>query len=139
MRLLFAGFLIFVLALLVGFVLADPGQRVTLTFGSKQFTDVALPIVLLVALTLGVAFTGVIALFEGAIIRLENRRLRKQLERIETENSFLRSQSGSIPPDDPPFYADGGDPDEELYDEPRQRPLARAPVYDPDGPGPGSG
>ena len=50
-----------------------------------------------------------------------------------------RSQSGSIPPDDPPFYADGGDPDEELYDEPRQRPLARAPVYDPDGPGPGSG
>ena len=125
MRLVFPLVLILLLVVLIGFVITNPAEHVTVTIGNTQYPDVPLPLVALIAMTLGVAFTSAVALTEGAAIRLANRRLRREIQRLETENSFLRSQS--TPPstasnDLPPY-----DPELDLS----RPPPATAPFGDP--------
>ena len=116
---------------LVGFLITNPAERVNITIGSSQYENVPLSLVALIALTIGVAFTATVALIEGATIRLTNRRLRREIQRLETENSFLRSQSQDSPPAtiDPEPLAPHVD---ELYEESLPARPASAPVYDPD-------
>jgi hypothetical protein len=134
MRLVFPLLLLLLGILFVGFLINNPEQRVTITIWNTPYPDVSLGLVALVAMTLGVTFTGVVALVEGATIRLANRRLRNAIQRLETENRFLRSQQA------PPGRA----LDEPLETiEERQPPPARvasdslppadAPVYEPEG------
>jgi len=139
MRLVFPLMLILLSLVLVGFLITNPSQRVEVTLGSTQYTDVPLSLVALIALTVGVAFTAVVALIEGATIRLTNRRLRREIQRLQTEQSFLRSPSPAVAPPRPepepvPDVFDVADVDPEMHEEreesPRSRP-ASAPVYDP--------
>jgi hypothetical protein len=131
MRLVFPVMLILLGVVLVGFVITNPSERVTITLGNTEYPDVPLPMVALIALTVGVAFTAAVALIEGATIRLANRRLRREIQRLETENSFLRSQSQPTPPG--PERESLLDRSElpELSDEPARTRPASAPVYDP--------
>jgi len=132
MRLVFPVMLILLGVVLVGFVITNPSERVTITLGNTQYPDVPLSMVALISLTLGVAFTAAIALVEGATIRLANRRLRREIQRLETENSFLRTQPPAAKTSEPEIYR--ADPASELPeyldDEPEVR-SASAPVYDP--------
>ena len=129
MRLLAAGLLILVLGVLFYFVLTDPGQLVTLTILSTQFTQ-PLPIVLLAAVAVGVVFMGILAMIEGAKIRFENRRLKKEIQRLETQLELTRSQSGE--PAGTPQTAASTErfPVEPIEEQPPAR-LASAPVYNP--------
>jgi len=135
MRLVFPVMLILLGVVLVGFVITNPSERVTITLGNTQYSDVPLAMVALVALTIGVAFTAAIALIEGATIRLANRRLRREIQRLETENSFLRTQSQTARTAEPaPRRATREvDPSSELieYDDSFETHSASAPVYDP--------
>ncbi len=128
MRLVFPALLIALGIVLIGFLLTNPGERVDVTVGNAQYENTPLSLVAFFALTVGVAFTALVALIEGATIRLDNRRLRREIQRLETENQFLRTQ---------PHQAETpGEPETEL---PEARPVeaslerpASAPVYDPE-------
>ena len=123
--------LIVLLVVLVGFLITNPAEHVTVTIGSTQYPDVPLALVALIALALGVALTSVVALTEGAAIRLANRRLRREIQRLETENSFLRSQS-DLPASEPNDYEPSPSSElPELTDSPPRKRPASAPVYDP--------
>ena len=76
---------------------------VLFVFGYSNTTDVdvdlfgtpirePLGLVVIVALAVGAALIAVLALLEGTSMRLENRRLRRDIQRLETENNFLRTQ-----------------------------------------------
>jgi uncharacterized integral membrane protein len=134
MRLVFPVMLIMLGVVLVGFLIMNPAERVNITVGSSQYEDVPLSLVALIALTIGVAFTATVALIEGAAIRLTNRRLRREIQRLETENSFLRSQSQESPPAalEPEPIAALPTPVEDMYEESLPPRPASAPVYDPD-------
>jgi hypothetical protein len=132
MRVVFPVMLILLGVILVGFLITNPTEHVTVTFGDREFREVSLTAVVLVALTFGVAFTAAVALIEGATIRLANRRLRREVQRLETENSFLRSQnatatSTALAPDPPPLRESTA---HARRDEPRH--AASAPVYEAD-------
>ena len=128
MRLVFPALLIALGVVLIGFLITNPGERVDVTVGNYQYENTPLSLVAFFALTVGVAFTALVALIEGATIRLDNRRLRREIQRLETENHFLRTQ--------PNPAAAPGEPETEI---PRPRPReallerpASAPVYDPE-------
>jgi len=134
MRLLFPVLLIVLAVIVVGFVIMNPAERVTimLPFSTPQ-TDVPLFLVVFAALAVGVGFTAIIAVLEGATIRLANRRLRKEVQRLETEINFLRTG----PRDEPAAEADPGLARRKAGAAPRgAKQVASAPVYDvgPDAP-----
>lgn len=129
MRLVFPVMLILLGVVLVGFLLANPSERVTITLIDTVYPDVPLSLVALIALAVGVAFTAAVALIEGASIRLVNRRLRREIQRLETENSFLRSQSASPQLESRAPATGSGAP--ERAAEPGEDRPASAPVYDP--------
>jgi len=128
MRLVFPLMLILLVIVLVGFLITNPSERVTVTVGNTQLTDVALSLVALVALTVGVVFTAIVALVEGAAIRLTNRRLRREVQRLETENGFLRQQTASGGAEEPAPVAVRSVARES---QPVATHPASAPVYDP--------
>jgi hypothetical protein len=135
MRLVFLLMLILLGFVLAGFLVTNPGEQVDITLGSRLYEGVPLALVALVALTVGVAFTAVVALFEGATIRLANRRLRREIQRLENEIRFLRSQSEPTAPlpVEPAPRAPRADPsydDGEVLAEEIDRPSA--PVYGPE-------
>ena len=133
MRLVFPALLIALAVILIGFLITNPGQRVDVTVGNVQYKDTALSLVAFFALTVGVAFTALVALIEGATIRLDNRRLRREIQRLETENQFLRTQpqhAGTLaePATDLPQVRET----ETRVTEALQERPASAPVYDPE-------
>jgi uncharacterized integral membrane protein len=135
MRLVFSLMLILLVLVFFGFLITNSSQRVEVTVGSTQYPDVWLPVVAFIALTVGVVFTAVVALFEGATIRLTNRRLRREIQRLQTEQSFLRSSSPDVaPPPGEPDVFDVAEVDPELHEVREEAGRARpasAPVYDP--------
>ena len=130
MRLVFPVILILLGVVLVGFVITNPSERVTITLGNTQYPDVPLSMVALISLTVGVAFTAAIAWVEGATIRWANRRLRREIQRLETENSFLRTQSPATETPEPEFGTlNRSSTLPAQADEPREVRAASAPVY----------
>ena len=128
MRLVFPALLIVLGIVVIGFHFTNPGERVDVTVGTAQYENAPLALVAFFALTVGVAFTALVALIEGATIRLDNRRLRREIQRLETENHFLRTQ---------PHHAEAaGEPQKEMPEARSTEVLAKrpasAPVYDPE-------
>ncbi len=128
MRLVFPALLIALGVVLIGFLITNPGERVDVTIGNAQYKDTPLSLVAFFALTVGVAFTALVALIEGTTIRLDNRRLRREIQRLETENHYLRTQPGHA--------GAAGEPETETpkarsTEASLERP-ASAPVYDPE-------
>ena len=128
MRLVFPALLTALGVVLIGFLITNPGERVDVTVGNAQYQNTPLALVAFFALSVGVAFTALVALIEGATIRLDNRRLRREIQRLETENHFLRTQQHQ-----------SGTPGEPQTETPEVRPTealpkrpASAPVYDPE-------
>ncbi len=128
MRLVFPALLIALGVVLIGFLITNPGERVDVTVGNAQYENTPLSLVAFFALTVGVAFTALVALIEGATIRLDNRRLRREIQRLETENQFLRTQPH---PTETPGEPERDLPDVRLTEASLERP-ASAPVYDPE-------
>jgi len=129
MRVVYSLMMILLVLLLVGFLITNPDQRVSITVVNTEYPDVSLVMALFVALALGAALTAVVGIIEGATIRLSNRRLRREIQRLEAENSVLRSQSTSL---DPP--SEGAPPPGGVPERPRPRPREAGSSYRPSAP-----
>lgn len=92
MRLLISIVLILFFVAMIGFLTTNLDSRVNITIWSTQYADVPTFYVVLVSFILGFVFTAIIAVAEGARSRLENRRLRREIRKQETELNFLRTQ-----------------------------------------------
>jgi len=125
----------------LGFVATNVDTRVGVQVFRKTLDDLPLYLVVIAAMLVGIVYTGMIAIAEGAFIRLANRRLEKDVRRLETEVHFLRTQPVGPAPIEPDAFVPNG-PDDEIVDVVPPRPAAAvagespasAPVYgiDPD-------
>ncbi|MDH3626219.1 MAG: lipopolysaccharide assembly protein LapA domain-containing protein [Acidobacteriota bacterium] len=68
---------------------------VPITVWYTSFPAVELWVVVVVSIIVGVVFALTIGLVEGTATRIENRRLRRTLRKLETENNYLRTQPSS--------------------------------------------
>ena len=135
MRLALPVLLIVFVILLFMFALTNDA-RVDVTLVSSTYRSVHLTIVVLVSLVVGVIFTGTLALIEGTSSRLNNRRLRRRLEKLEAEMNFLRTQrptEAKVEPDAIQAPAPVLQAVKE-EDEWHRGTIPSAPVYDPNAP-----
>ncbi len=70
----------------------ENGQEVSVTLFGTVYHAVQVKYVAFAALLVGVTFTGLVAILEGASLRLANRRLGREIARLETELNVLRTQ-----------------------------------------------
>ena len=94
MRLLISLVLIALAIGLIGFLMTNLNSRVSITVGATEYPDVHTFYVVLVSVFVGFVLTAVIAMVEGTRLRLENRRLRREIRKQETELNYLRTQPG---------------------------------------------
>jgi hypothetical protein len=132
MRLLITVLLILLLLATLGFVTTNLDARVDLTVGGKTYDQVALYLIVIAALLVGVAFAGIVAVAEGVNTRLDNRRLSREIRKLETEINYLRTQSPATArkePEDLP--ADRSLPAGTARNTGGADAPASAPIYDP--------
>jgi hypothetical protein len=130
MRLLFPIAIVLLALVLLGFGVTNLGTYVTVTIWATEYPNVHIFYVVSIAVLVGALFSGIIAVVEGAKIRLDNRRLRRELHKQETEINYLRTQppaSGKPEPDEeqgakPP-------PPPPAKKQPSRRHVPSAPVY----------
>ena len=130
MRVVYSLMMILLVLLLVGFLITNPDQRVSITVVNTEYLDVSLVMALFVSLALGAALTAVVGIIEGATIRLSNRRLRREIQRLEAENSVLRSQSASVELSSEESPSSGGGPGRPRPRDGGSSYRPSAPVYD---------
>jgi uncharacterized integral membrane protein len=63
----------------------------------RTYEQVPVAVVIVMSLLAGLIFASFISMIDGIRIRLQNRRLRKRVLRLEDELEELRRQSGSHP------------------------------------------
>ena len=134
MRLLFFVMLSILIFGMLLFFATNLQTTVPVTIGGTEHPDVHIFFVVLLSVLVGVVFTTIIAIAEGTKIRLDNRRLRRDVHKLESEINYVRTQPPTVPPPEPdaltspgsgkslPAAADA-DPDAE---------PSSAPVYDSD-------
>jgi uncharacterized integral membrane protein len=110
MRFLVLTTIIALFVLLIIFMFTNPGVVEKIVFFGRTFVQVPLYAVVSLSLIVGITFTCVVAIAEGANTRLANRRLIRQIQKMETEINYLRTQppaAGRSEPDDLPERASG--------------------------------
>lgn len=91
-------FIVVVLLLVVGFIgftVTNLGSLVSIELWGTQHPDIPVWQVVIVSIGIGAALIGLLATVEGASIRFENRRLRKDMHKMERELNFLRTTQPS--------------------------------------------
>jgi uncharacterized integral membrane protein len=91
--LLFIGFLFF--------VLNNLDTRVQVQVMETVYPEVDLFLVVLLSILTGMLYVGIIAVVEGANVRFVNHRLTKELQQMETEIHYLRTQRVGAPRPEP--------------------------------------
>ncbi len=132
MRLLVTLLTMALIAAMLGFVLTNLETKVAVKIWETVYPDVPLWGVVLLAVVAGIVYAGAIALVEGATIRVANSRLEREVRRLETELTYLRTQ---------PAPSRRPEPDALLSAEPQrghpgpagERAPVAAPVYDAGG------
>jgi uncharacterized integral membrane protein len=121
---LFVGFLFF--------VMDNLDTEVEVRLGERAYPSVQLFAVVLGSILVGMVYAGVIALAEGANVRLANRRLAREIGKLETELNYLRTQRPEPAPAEAPLPGPlSASPEEPAPD------RASAPVYGGEGDWPG--
>jgi len=105
MRLLVILMTLLLFVVILGFLLTNMGTQVPVKVWTKDFPDVRLLNIVLIAIFLGIMYVGVIAIAEGASIRLANRRLKREVHQLETELNHLRTQPAPSPRAEPDAVA----------------------------------
>ena len=77
---------------LLGFLMTNLGARVDIVVWDQTHTDVPVYLLVILSAFAGCLVVGIIAVAEGAHIRLTNRRLRREIHQLETEINYLRTQ-----------------------------------------------
>jgi uncharacterized integral membrane protein len=92
MRLLVILLTILLFVNILGFVLTNLDTRIEVTVWKTQYRDVSLFAVVILSVLAGILYAGVIAVAEGANLRIENRRLHREIQKLETELVYLRTE-----------------------------------------------
>lgn len=110
MRLLIIVLFIVLFVGLIGFVQANIETRVPFNVFDTVHEEVPLYLLVIGAIVIGIVFAGVIAVAEGAHIRLANRRLEREIRKLETELNYLRTQPPVGPRREPDELPDRSEP-----------------------------
>ncbi len=77
---------------LLGFLMTNLEARVDVVVWDTSHADVPVYLLVVLSALAGCLVVGIIAVAEGAHIRLANRRLRREIHQLETELNYLRTQ-----------------------------------------------
>ena len=127
MRFLLASVILVVGLGLIAFTVNNVGTQVPVTL-LQTHSDIELYIVVWWAFLMGSLTVAIIAVAEGAVTRLSNRRLRREVHKLETEVNYLRTQPRSPRPEAQPTAA--SQRTSSTPDQPAK--LPSAPVYEPE-------
>jgi uncharacterized integral membrane protein len=136
MRFLLIIVILALLLAMLGFSITNLETATTVTLWKTTYHDVPLWSIAFLSALAGIVSVGIIGVADGALVRLRNRKMSRELQRLETELNFLRTQP---PPTrrEPDVPGDGELPDEEHAAEMESAEggsdLASAPVYHGDG------
>ncbi len=133
MRFLLTIVILALLLAIVGFSITNLETSTTVTLWETTYRDVPLWSVVFLSSLAGVISVGIIGVVDGGLVRLRNRRMARELSRLETELNFLRTQpsAGRREPDLPDVVA-LVDEDDELSGTELADVLVSAPVYGAD-------
>ena len=133
MRFLLTIVILALLLAIVGFSITNLETLTTVTLWETTYRDVPLWSVVFLSSLAGIISVGIIGVVDGALVRLRNRRMARELSRLETELNFLRTQPsvGRREPDFPDAVA-LVDEDDELSSTDLADVLVSAPVYGAD-------
>jgi uncharacterized integral membrane protein len=139
MRLLIIVLSILLIVGVFGFVFMNIGARVEVTLWNTHYPAVPLHLVILVSLLAGILYIGIIAVAEGVNLRLDRRRLAREVQRLEGELNYLRTQPAvasagdASRPETEPLAGESEDEDLARYapDDDRAT-IPSAPVYGAD-------
>jgi len=109
MRLLITVLTLALFVAILGFLVTNLETRTPLQVWKTVHADVPLYLIVILAVVVGVVYAGIIALAEGAHVRLTNRRLTREVRKLETELNYLRTEPPTQPrrePDEIPSNRD---------------------------------
>jgi hypothetical protein len=114
-------------------MLTNLETKVDVTVWKTLHRDVSLLLVVFLSVLAGIVYAGVIAVAEGANLRIANHRLQREVQKLETELNYLRTQPIAPPRAEPDSLQEApwsprprqGEPADE-----QDAPPASAPVYD---------
>ncbi len=86
---------------ILGFVLTNLDTRVPVTVWQTRHPDLPLFLLVIVAVFAGIFYAGIIGVAEGANTRFANRKLLREVQRLETEVNYHRTQPAVGPRDEP--------------------------------------
>jgi uncharacterized integral membrane protein len=137
MRFLLTIVILALLLAILGFSITNLETLTTVTIWKTTYRDVPLWSVAFLSALAGIVSVGIIGVVDGALVRLRNRQLAREVRRLETELNFLRTQPSTARPE--PDRPEGAEIKDEEDGEigPSERPevagaLASAPVYHSD-------
>ncbi len=129
MRLLVIVLTILLFLGLLGLVLTNLETVVSVRIFQTVYPDVPLFVLVFLSVLAGILYAGIIAVAEGANLRFANSRLTREVQKLETELNYLRTQPLGRPTPEP----DAVEPPAEPASEPRTDSVdgpPSAPVYD---------
>jgi len=92
MRFLLALVILALLLAILGFSITNLETLTTVTLWETTYHDVPLWSVVFLSALAGIVSVGIIGVVDGALVRLRNRQMARELRRLETELNFLRTQ-----------------------------------------------
>jgi len=94
MRFLVSALILGLFIAIVGFMMLNVGEvtDIVLWGQDRPLNDIPLYVVVIISVLVGIVVAGVAAVAEGTHIRLANRRLIRQVQKMETEINYLRTQ-----------------------------------------------
>jgi hypothetical protein len=92
MRVLSIVLTLVLLVCFLGFVVTNLDTRVGVTVWKTQHEDVSLHLVVILSLLAGALWVGIIGIGQGVQMWLVNRRLSREIQKLETELNYLRTQ-----------------------------------------------
>jgi hypothetical protein len=137
MRFLLIVVILALLLALLGFSITNLETLTTVTLWQTTYHDVPLWSVVFLAALAGIVSVGIIGVVDGAVVRVRNRRMAREIRRLETELNFVRTQPipGRTEPESAGQLSLTDEDDEALggsrFDEPQSE-LVSAPVYGAD-------
>jgi uncharacterized integral membrane protein len=134
MRFLLTVVILALLLAILGFSITNLETQTTVTLWKTTYHDVPLWSVVFLSALAGIVSVGIIGVVDGALVRLRNRQMARELRRLETELNFVRTQpsAGRKEPDLPDGAELRDDEEGELVAAERSDAagaLASAPVY----------
>ena len=132
MRLLLTTVIIALVLAMLGFAMTNLETRTPVTLWETTYQDVPLWSLVFLSVLAGVISVGIVAVVDGAFVRLRSRQLLREVARLEGEINWIRTQpaAGRVEPDAP--RALGSEAADEDRDQEPGGPPSSAPVYAPD-------